>query len=149
MSTDQSVLERQYCTFTVGGLLFGVEVGKVQEVLRHQAMTPVPLAPPEVAGLINLRGQIVTAVDLRVRLGMQEADHLPMNVVMRGEDEAVSLLVDSIGDVVDVDDETFEEPPQTLDPAARALITGAYKLANGLLLVLDTDQAITVSEVDR
>lgn len=150
MSTDSlTILDQQFCTFTVGGLHFGVLVQKVQEVIRHQAMTPVPLAPREVAGLINLRGQIVTAVDLRCRLGLEPLPEgvLPMNVVMRGEDEAVSLLVDSIGDVVDVDDSTFEAPPETLDAAARSLITGAYKLDQGLLLVLDTEQAMTVSGV--
>lgn len=103
------------------------------------------------AGLINLRGQIVTAVDLRRRLGMPPLAEgvLPMNVVMQADDEAVSLLVDSIGDVVDVDDSTFEAPPETLDGAARSLIIGAYKLDLGLLLVLDTEQAMTVTAVGR
>ena len=152
MSTDMMTgLEQQFCTFTVGGLHFGVAVEKVQEVIRHQATTPVPLAPREVAGLINLRGQIVTAVDLRRRLGMPPLAEgvLPMNVVMQADDEAVSLLVDSIGDVVDVDDSTFEAPPETLDGAARSLIIGAYKLDLGLLLVLDTEQAMTVTAVGR
>ena len=89
---------------------------KVQEVIRYQEMTRVPLAPPVVKGLINLRGQIVTAVDLRRRLGLREraATDLPMNVVIRTSDGAVSLLVDEIGDVVEVDDTTFERPPETV-----------------------------------
>lgn len=142
--------DRQYCTFTLDGLYFGVEVHKVQEVIRHQVMTPVPLAPDVIGGLINLRGQIVTAVDLRRRLKLRPRPEgqLPMNVVMRTDDEAVSLLVDEIGEVVDVDDATFEAPPETLDGVARELITGAYKLAGRLLLVLDTERAVAVVEVD-
>ncbi|HEY9073267.1 MAG TPA: chemotaxis protein CheW, partial [Desulfobaccales bacterium] len=92
--------KKQFSTFVVDHLLFGVEVEKVQEVIRYQEMTRVPLAPPVVKGLINLRGQIVTAIDLRRRLGLREratAD-LPMNVVIRHDDGAVSLLVDEIGD---------------------------------------------------
>lgn len=139
---------RQYCTFTLDGLYFGVEVHKVQEVLRHQIMTPVPLAPPVIGGLINLRGQIVTALDLRRRLQLRERPDgvLPMNVVMRAEDEAVSLLVDEIGEVVDVDESTFEPPPETIHGVARELIVGAYKLADRLLLVLDTERAVTIGE---
>jgi purine-binding chemotaxis protein CheW len=139
--------ESLLCTFVVEGLDFGVEVHRVQEVIRHQAMTPVPLAPAEIAGLINLRGQIVTALDLRRRLGVPDrpSDQLPMNVVMRTDDEAVSLLVDAIGDVVDVSDIPFEAPPETLDGIARELIRGAYKLDDRLLLFLDAERALTTS----
>src|SRR5438445_1840154 len=96
---------RQFCTFFLDELFFGVEVKKVQEVLRYQVMTRVPLAPPVVRGLINLRGQIVTAMDLRIRLQLSElpADQLPMNVVVRDGDGATSLLVDRIGDVLEVE----------------------------------------------
>lgn len=139
--------QRQLCTFYLDGLFFGVEVQGVQEVIRYQQMTRVPRAPREVEGLINLRGQIVTAIDLRRRLGLTDrpADHLPMNVVVRGDDGAVSLLVDQIGEVLDVDERTFERPPETLRGAARDLIQGAYKLQDRLLLVLDTDKAIQVA----
>src|ERR1043165_1717300 len=108
--------DRQFCTFFVDGLYFGVEVLKVQEVIRYQEMTPVPLAPPVVRGLINLRGQIVAAIDLRRRLGLTERpkDSLPMNVVVRTADGAASLLVDDIGDVLNVDASSYEAPPQTL-----------------------------------
>ena len=138
---------RQYSTFSVDGLFFGVEVSRVQEVIRYQEMTPVPIAPPAVGGLINLRGQIVTAIDLRQRLGLgtRPDGRLPMNVVLRTDDGAVSLLVDEIGDVLDVTDETFEAPPETLHGAARELILGAHKLAGRLLLVLDTDRAVTLT----
>ena len=139
--------ERQYATFSVDGLFFGVEATRVQEVIRYQEMTPVPLTPRTVAGLINLRGEIVTAVDLRARLGLPERPQgrLPMNVVLTTVDGAVSLLVDEIGDVLDVDGDTFEAPPETLRGAARELITGAHKLDGHLLLLLDTDRAITVA----
>ena len=119
---------------------------KVQEVIRYQEMTRVPLAPPVVKGLINLRGQIVTAVDLRRRLGLREraATDLPMNVVIRHEDGAVSLLVDEIGDVLEVEEEAFELPPGTLAGEARELIRGVYKLKDTLLIALDTDKMLNL-----
>jgi len=121
-----------------------VEVKKVQEVIRYQEMTRVPLAPKVVRGLINLRGQIVTAIDLRRRLELAErpADRLPMNVVVRGDDGAMSLLVDEIGDVVEVQEDSFERPPETLNGVARDLIRGAYKLKDRLLLMLDTEKTV-------
>jgi purine-binding chemotaxis protein CheW len=136
----------QFSTFRVDGQLFGVEVGRVQEVIRYQPMTPVPLAAPAVAGLINLRGQVVTAIELRKQLGMapRAADQLPLNVVVRVGDEAVSLLVDSIGDVVDTSAEQFELPPETLSSPARDLISGAYKLDGRLLLAINVDRAVSV-----
>lgn len=135
---------KQFSTFYLDKLLFGVEVGKVQEVIRYQEMTRVPLASSVVTGLINLRGQIVTALDLRRRLEMpqREAERLPMNVVVRTGEEAVSLLVDEIGDVLEVEDQTFEAPPETLQGVARELIRGAYKLKDRLLLVLDTEKTV-------
>ena len=137
--------QQQFATFFVDGLFFGVEVEKVQEVLRHQEMTRVPLAPPVVRGLINLRGQIVTALDLRRRLELAEAspDRLPMNVVIRTADGPVSLLVDEIDDVVEAGDETFESPPDTLKSSARALIRGVHKLSDRLMHILDTEKAVS------
>ena len=120
-----------------------MELKTVQEVIRSLEVTQVPLAPQVVSGLINLRGQIVTAVDLRRRLEMEpRAAGVPaMNVVVRSEDGAVSLLVDEIGDVVEVDDSTFERPPETLRGPVRLIITGVHKLNNRLMLVLDTVKA--------
>jgi purine-binding chemotaxis protein CheW len=136
----------QFSTFRVADQLFGVDVGRVQEVIRYQPMTPVPMARPAVAGLINLRGQVVTAVDLRVQLGLPpRADGaLPLNVVVRTGEEAVSLLVDSIGDVVDTTGDLFEAPPETVSGPARELISGIYKLDGKLLLALDVDRAVDV-----
>jgi purine-binding chemotaxis protein CheW len=138
---------KQYCTFFVDGQFFGVEVLNVQEVLRYQEMTSVPLAPPTVRGLINLRGQIVTAIDLRRRLELppRASTELPMNVVVRSDDGAISLLVDEIGDVVEINDDIFENPPETLRGVARELIKGVYKMKNRLLLVLDTERTVNLS----
>ena len=139
----------QFCTFYLDKLLFGVELKGVQEVIRSLDLTRVPLAPPVVSGLINLRGQIVTAVDLRRRL---ELDSAPagtrsMNVVVRSVDGAVSLLVDEIGDVVEVEESTFEPPPETLRPSVRNVILGVHKLKGRLLHVLDIEKACLMVDV--
>lgn len=132
--------KQQYCTFMLGDYFFGVPVERVQEVLQEKSMTPVPLSPPVVRGLINLRGQIVTAIDLRRRLAMDDCDEdrRSMNVVIWTDGGGISLLVDEIADVVDLDDECFETPPETLTGVARELILGAFKLEDRLLLLLDT-----------
>jgi purine-binding chemotaxis protein CheW len=138
---------KQLCTFRLGDQAFGVDALTVQELIRHQTMTRVPKAPESVRGLINLRGQIVTALDLRTRLGMEplEEGRQPMNVVIRSDDGAVSLLVDQIGDVIEVNDDCFEVPPDTLSGKAREFIRGAYKLADRLLLLLDCELAVQVN----
>ena len=137
---------RQFCTFALDGLLFGVDVATVQEVIRFQEMTDVPLAHPVVRGLINLRGQIVTALDLRRRLELTERCEAerPMNVVVRTDDGAVAFLVDAIGDVVTVGPDRWEPAPATLAASMRALIPGAYKLDDRLLLLLDVDTALDI-----
>ncbi len=143
--------EHQFCTFYVDGHYFGIEVRKVQEIIRYQEMTRVPLAPPVVRGLINLRGQIVTAIDLRRRLEFADrsAEQLPVNVVVDTNDGAVSLLVDEIGDVLEVPEKAFERPPETLRGPARELIRGAYKLKDRLLLILDTERTVNVTGNNR
>lgn len=137
---------RQFCTFYLNGLYFGIDVLNVQEVIRSQELTRVPLAHPAVRGLINLRGQIVTALDLRRRLDMPDrpADRAPVNVVVNTDEGAVSLLVDEIGDVIGADRARFEHPPETLRGPARELIRGAYKLDDQLLLVLDTERTVAL-----
>ena len=134
----------QLCTFYADGLYFGIDVREVQEVLQYQEMVRVPLAADVVQGLINLRGQIVTAVDLRRRLDLAERDLAvdPMNVVVRSDDGAVSLLVDEIGDVVEVEEAAFEPAPENLSGRARELIDGVFKLDGQLLLVLDAQRTI-------
>jgi len=137
-------LGNQFCTFYLENLLFGVEVLEVQEVFRYQEMTEVPLAPPLVEGLINLRGQIITAIDLRRRLqlGERPGQRLPMNVVVKTEDGPLSLLVDEIGDVREVSPEAFEPPPDTLSEGIKDLVSGVFKLENQLLLILDISRVV-------
>lgn len=147
---SQATREAQFCTFRLGNMLFGVEVLYVQEVLLKQTVTRMPLTPPVISGLINLRGQIVTAIDLRLRLGIEPSDKSEeMNVVVRTGETAYSLIVDDIGDFVSVDEASFEAPPETLVGAARDLITGAYKLDGVLLLVLDVEKAAAISLGDH
>jgi purine-binding chemotaxis protein CheW len=144
---EMSQTSGQFSTFFVADLFFGVDVLHVQEVLRSQQMTSVPQAPGVIEGLINLRGQIVTAIDMRRRLGLPQraGGQAPMNMVVRTVDGAVSLLVDEIGDVLDMDSATYERPPQNLDPAAKELIRGVYKLKNQLLLVLDEERTVDLA----
>ena len=138
----------QVTTFTVSDLLLGLDVRDVQEILRPQQMTPVPLAPSIVEGLINLRGQIVTALDLRERIGLpprtaaEQAKRRPMNVVVRSGKSATSLLVDTIGDVVEMEPDSLEEPPENLAAPTRELLKGIHKLDGRLLLLLDLDRVL-------
>jgi purine-binding chemotaxis protein CheW len=143
-SPDESVGHRRLVTFTLHGSIYGVSVEAVQEVLRGQLRTRIPLAPPGLAGLINLRGQVLTAIDLREQLGLPARDAgagEPMLVVVRVAGEPVALLVDTIGAVVDVGAGQFEPPPDTLSGPSRELIRGAYKLEGELLLDLDVERA--------
>jgi len=135
---------KQFATFYAGDRFLGIEVTRVQEVIRYQEITPAPLARGEIRGLINLRGVIVVALDLRRRLGFEDGEEAapPMNIVVRTDEGLVSFLVDRIGDVLEVGEEQFEEPPETLRGTARDLIRGAYKLDSALLLELDTDRAL-------
>jgi len=141
--------DTRLCSFRLGGLLLGVEACKVQEVVRGQELTRVPLAPAAIAGLVNLRSQIVIAIDLRVRFGLPSRtwsrEHPPSHLILRTDDGMVSLLVDETGDVLEVREEALEPPPPTLRGEARALIVGAYKLPDALLLALDSDRAASVA----
>jgi purine-binding chemotaxis protein CheW len=142
---------RQFCTFFLENRFFGVEVEKVQEVIRYQAVTPVPLASPVIRGLINLRGQIVTAIDLRrlLQVGDRTDDSRPINIVVHTRQGTFSLLVDRIGDVLDVDQASFEHPPDTLEGIARELIQGTYKLQGCLLLTLNIDKLFNPALLNR
>lgn len=139
----------QISTFYVGGLFLGIDVTRVQEVFRFQEMTRVPLAPKVIRGLINLRGQIVTALEMRERLGMPEriAEELPMNIVVRADEGVMSLLVDEIGDVIELAENQMERPPDTLRGASREFVKCVYKLPNKLLLVLDTERLTQLRSV--
>jgi chemotaxis signal transduction protein len=140
-------MAHQYCTFLLDGHLFGVLVSAVQEVLKEQDVTPVPLAPSEVSGLINLRGQIVTTLDLRPRLGIprQEPGARSVSVVVRAADGGpVSLVVDRTGDVIEADDASLELPPDTVPAEVRELVSGICKLDGRLMLLLDSERAVAV-----
>ncbi len=142
---------QQFATFFLAGNYIGIEVERVQEILSSQQMTPVPLAPPEVSGLINLHGQIVTAIDLRRRLGLAErfGGEPPMNIVVRTTGGAVCLQVDDIGDVVETGESTFELPPDTLNGPARNMIRGVHKLQDQLLHVLDADEVLNAASMNQ
>jgi purine-binding chemotaxis protein CheW len=147
---DVASQNRQYCTFRLAQYLCGIDVLAVHEILRHQPMTRVPLAPPVVKGLINLRGQIITALDMRTRLGFppREDGKPPVNIVVGlgagGEENVAALLVDEIGDVIDIDPTTCELPPDTIHGAVRDLILSVSKREKGLLLILDTAKAMKI-----
>lgn len=134
-----SIASNGFVTFRVNDQWLGVPVSIVQEVLLAQRLAVVPLAPAEVAGFLNLRGQIVTAVDLRTRLDIEGESALEtaMNVVVRHEDELFSLLVDEVGDVLDVERERVEAVPPTLDECWRTVSVGIVRRDTDLLLVLE------------
>src|SRR5262249_5962216 len=142
--------KQQFCTFFLDGLRFGVDVQQVQEVVPYQEMTRVPLAPPTVRGLLNLRGQIVTGIELRRRLELPDRPEgtLPMNVVLRGEDSPVSFLVDDIGEVIEIATDGWEPPPETLQARIRELIQGVVTLPQHeeLLLILDTERTLDLHQ---
>jgi len=135
----------QLSTFHVGKYLFGVEVALVQEIVRMQPITPVPLSASDIAGLINLRGEVLTAVDIRSRLNLppSSSSRPQVNVVVRVDDEPVSLLVDEIGGVQEVDHVPFESTPATVDPSLGSVLIGAYTLPDQLLLALDARALVT------
>jgi purine-binding chemotaxis protein CheW len=135
-----------FSTFFVADLFFGIEVRSVREVMGHQEMTNVPLAPPVIEGLINLRGQIITALDMRRRLSLpsRPPEVTAMNVAVRSDEGAVSLLVDEIGDVLEVPREAFEEVPDNVLRDFRDLIKGLYQLDGLLLLALNVDRVLHI-----
>jgi purine-binding chemotaxis protein CheW len=136
-----------YSTFSVEDRYVGIPVDRVQEVLLAQPLTPVPLAHDHISGLLNRRGQIVTAIDLRARMGLpaRDAGAPSANVIVTADGGPLSLLVDRLGDVVPVDDATFEPPPETLDADLARSIKGAFKLDDALLLDLDLDEALNIT----
>ena len=137
---------RQFVTFTIGGQLCGIPVLQVRDVLASQEITTIPLAPPEITGSLNLRGRIVTSVDLRVRLGLPTGDvgQDRMNVVVEHHGELYSLIIDSVGEVLELSSEILERAPATLDASWSRFSNGIYRLDDGLLLVLDIDSVLDI-----
>lgn len=136
--------EQQLCTFRIGALRVGIDVGRVQEVLADPDVTPVPLAGSAIAGLLNLRGQILTVVDGRVRLGLPPRESPGRtHVILHEGAETVSLVVDADDEVVEIEHDGLEDVPTTVPEAIRACALGAYKLEHDLLIVLDVDLVLT------
>lgn len=131
---------KQYSTFSVAGHLYGIDVTRVQEVVKPMAMTSIPLAPVYVRGLINLRGQVATAVGMKELLGVpSHGQQELMNVVCKCDGNLVSLLVDDIGDVIEVSQSQFEKSPATIPDSVRKFMTGVYKITGSLLSIIDID----------
>ena len=135
---------REFVTMTVGEQLFGIPVLTVQDVLGPQKITRIPLAPPEVAGALNLRGRIVTAIDVRLRLGLEPRpdDDPGMSVVVEHNGELYSLAIDSVGEVLKVPAELFERDPPTMDARWREVSGGVYRLDDRLLVVLEVERLL-------
>jgi chemotaxis signal transduction protein len=140
---------QQLCTFRLAGLFFGVPANTVQEMIRTTTRTRVPLVSPVVSGLLNLRGEIVTTIDLRRRLGFPSAEEreTATNVVVRVGEMVVSLVVDEVGDVLTIDASQFEDVPATLSGTCRDVVDGVYKLEGQLLLTLDLERLLDVGSV--
>ena len=135
---------RDYVTATIAGQLFGLPVLTVQDVLGEQRLTRIPLAPPEVAGALNLRGRIVTAIDLKRRLGLssESAAKAAMSIVVEHQGELYSLLIDAVGEVLSLPADRYEPNPPTLDPRWREVSGGIYRLENQLLVILEVDRVL-------
>jgi len=131
-------------TMRLADQLFGIPILSVQDVLAEQRITRVPLAPPGIAGSLNLRGRIVTAIDMRCRMGLEPrpTGESGMSVVAEHEGELYSLLFDAVGDVLRLEDSTFEHNPVTLDPLWRSISGGLYRLEDRLLVVLDVARVL-------
>ena len=143
---DQSIANG-FVTMSIGNQLFGIPVLQVQDVLGPQRLTRIPLAPAEVAGSLNLRGRIVTAIDVRTRLGLpQRADDVKgMSVVVDLGGELYSLLIDQVGEVLSLPKQDFESNPPTLDPSWRDVSKGIYRLKDQLMVVIDVSQLLSFS----
>jgi len=134
----------EYVTVVICGQRFGIPVLLVQDVIRERPLTHIPLAPSEVAGALNLRGRVVTAIDLRNRLGMEplEEDVPAMNVVVEQGGELYSLIVDAVGDVLNLSMDTYEPSPATMDQKWRGVTDGLHRLDGDLMLVLNIDDVL-------
>lgn len=141
-------LERKICTFYVKKHFFGIDVTDVQEIIRSQKMTQIPIANQTVSGLINLRGQIVTVIDMSQRLNLlpSKENEQAIHIIVRTEDGPVSLLVDDIGDVIDVSSDVFEMPPENIKGTIRYILKEVCKLDEYLLLILDLNKVLLIEQ---
>ncbi len=149
-SEEPSSGHMDFVTMTIANQLFGIPVLQVQDVLGHQRITRIPLAPPEVAGSLNLRGRIVTAIDVRLRLGLsgRPKDKPEMSIVVDLRGELYSLIVDAVGEVLSLSTDDFERNPATLDARWREVSTGIYRLNNQLMVVLDVSRLLNFANLE-
>ncbi len=150
METGLTEGTREYVTMTVMDQLFGIPVLTVQDVLGPQRITRIPLSPPEIAGALNLRGRIVTAIDVRRRLALppRAADTSSMSVVVDHKGELYSLIVDAVGEVMGLPADAYERNPATLDPRWREVSGGIYRLKGKLLVVLEVPRLLDMRRAD-
>ena len=150
MSQKREAIEgatTEYVTAMIGDQLFGLPIARVQDVFMPERLTRVPLAPNEIAGVLNLRGRIVTAIDMRARLGPPKADTggLPMAVGVDLRGESYGLLIDSIGEVMKLADDSREDNPVNLDPRMARMASGVHRLDGQLMVVLDVDRVLEIT----
>jgi purine-binding chemotaxis protein CheW len=143
-TTSDDVTE--YVTVLIGGQLFGLPISRVQDVFMPDRLTRVPLAHPDIAGVLNLRGRIVTAIDMRVRLGLgREKDAKPaMAVGIESRGESYGLLIDSVGEVLKLANDSFEQNPINLDPRWSRVSAGVHRLDGQLMVILDVDSVLAM-----
>ncbi len=143
-SSDRAVTE--YVTAMVGGQLFGLPIARVQDVFMPERVSRVPLAPGDVAGILNLRGRIITAIDMRLRLGLppRDACSVPMAIGVDLRGESYGLLIDSIGEVLKLADDDFELKPVNLDARMAKMAAGVHRLDQQLMVVLDVDRVLQI-----
>ena len=141
---DEADLRTDYLMIHLSDQIFGIPVLHIQDVLAQQKVTKVPLSPPEVAGALNLRGRIVTAIDVRCRLGLpqDDDDNRRMSVVVEHNGELYSLIIDKVGDVLSLKDEDFEDAPPTMDSLWRSISNGIFRMDNRLLVILDVSKLL-------
>lgn len=137
----------EFITVYIGGQIFGMPINQVQDVFSPEMMTKVPLAAPEIAGVLNLRGRIVTAIDMRVRLNLpvNESTTERMAVGIESRNESYGLLIDSVGEVLRLPNSSLEPNPANLDPRWARVSAGVYRLEGKLLVVLDVDRILDFS----
>lgn len=145
--TDSTGPTTEYVTAIIGGQLFGLPIARVQDVFMPDRMTQVPLSSPDIAGILNLRGRIVTVIDMRCRLGVpqQKSEQPPMAVGVECRGESYGLLIDDIGEVMTLADGLRENNPVNLDPGLAQVSSGVFRLESQLLVVLDLDRVLHVS----
>jgi purine-binding chemotaxis protein CheW len=144
---ETTKINEQYCGFKVGDDFFAISVLRVQEIIRSQQLTQIPKCPEMIKGLINLRGQIVTAVSLRSMFALEECTKDDqMNIIVQIGEDLYAIIVDEIMDVIEVGDETFEATPDNIDKRFSRFITGVHKLKDKLLIILDLDKVLAMEE---